>query len=83
MSVRETYDLPRRPPVSLRFAAFMTVFSVGAVLLWLVLPDSPVTVALLAIALLAIVFAGVSRIFTSREVTEAPPHRPGPSRATD
>ncbi len=80
MSIRETYDLPRRIPVSIRFMTFMTVFSIGAVLLWLVLPDSPVTVALLAIALLVIVFAGVMRIFSARAVRQAPESRPVPPR---
>jgi membrane protein implicated in regulation of membrane protease activity len=83
MSVRETYGLPRRPPAFARFAAFMLAFAGAALLLWLVLPDGPVTVAVLAILLLAAVGVGVSRIFTAREVTEPPPHRPGPSRATD
>ncbi len=76
MAIRETYDLPRRTPPILRFSVFMAVFSVGAVILWLALPDSPVTVALLAIALLGIVATGVFRIFSSRQVTEAPGRDP-------
>lgn len=75
-SVRETYDLPRKPPVPFRQFAFMLAFVFLALILWVVLPDSPVTVALLAIGFLAIVFTGVATILRSRGLREAPPSRP-------
>jgi membrane protein implicated in regulation of membrane protease activity len=58
----------------------MWVLMVGFVLvalgLWLALPDSPVTVALLAIALLAIVFFGVWRVLMARQLSRPPGRRP-------
>ena len=76
MSLRKTYDLPRRPPTSLRFPVFMVAFVLAALILWLLLPDSAITVALLAVVLLAAVGAGVFRIFSAREVTRPPGHHP-------
>lgn len=75
-SIRETYDLPRRPPVPVRHWAFMVGFVALALVLWVVLPDSPVSVALLAIALLAVVFTGVASVLRSRALREPPPARP-------
>ncbi len=51
-SVRETYDLPKRPPLPFRPIAVMLTIPVAALLLWLAPPDSPITGALLVIALL-------------------------------
>ena len=76
MSIRETYDLPKRPPVPFRQFAFMLGFVVLALVLWRVFPDSPVTVALLAITLLAVVFLGVAAVLRSRGLREAPTRRP-------
>lgn len=59
-SVRESYDLPKRPPLPDRQIALMLAAPLAALALWLALPDSPVTVALLAIALLFAVFMGVA-----------------------
>ncbi len=75
-TIRETYDLPRKPPVPFRQWGLMLGFVALALVLWLVLPDSPVTVALLAITLLAVVFAGVASVLRSRSLSEAPPSRP-------
>jgi lipopolysaccharide export LptBFGC system permease protein LptF len=75
-TIRETYELPKRPPVAMRQWVFMCAFVLLALVLWLVLPDSPITVALLAIALLVIVFAGVASILRSRGLREPPPSRP-------
>ena len=75
-SLRETYDLPERPPVPMRHWAFMLGFVALALGLWLIAPDSPVTVALLAITLLAVVFAGVASVLRSRGLREPPPSRP-------
>ena len=79
-SLRNTYDLPRKPPATFRFVAFMVAFAVGAPLLWLVLPDSPVTVAVLAVALLLIVAFALRSILSSRDVEQPPPRRPVPTR---
>jgi len=58
----------------------MWVLMVGVVLLalilWLVLPDSPVTVAILAIVVLATVFFGVSRVLASRQLSRPPGRNP-------
>jgi hypothetical protein len=79
-SVRQTYDLPRKPPAMFRFAAFMVAFAIGAPLLWLVLPDGVVTVAVLAVVLLLIVGFALRSILASREVEQPPPRRPVPTR---
>jgi putative flippase GtrA len=79
-SIRETYDLPRKPPAMFRFLAFMVAFTVGAPLLWLVLPHGVVTVAVLAIALLLVIAFALRSILSSREVEQPPPRRPVPTR---
>jgi hypothetical protein len=79
-SIRESYDLPRKPPALFRFAAFMVAFAVGAPLLWLLLPDGVVTVAVLAVALLLIIGFALRSILASREVRQRPPRRPVPTR---
>lgn len=79
-SIRETYDLPRKPPALFRFAAFMVAFAVGAPLLWLVLPHGVVTVAALAVALLLIIGFALRSILSSREIEQPPPRQPVPTR---
>jgi hypothetical protein len=79
-SIRETYDLPRKPPAMFRFAAFMVAFAIAAPLLWLVLPDGIVTVAVLALALLLIIGFALRSILSSRDVEQPPPRRPAPTR---
>jgi predicted lysophospholipase L1 biosynthesis ABC-type transport system permease subunit len=81
-SLRQTYDAPDETPSPLRMWAFMVGFVVLALVLWLVLPDSPITVALLAIALLAIVFFGVSTFLRSRQLSRAPGRNPTPPPST-
>jgi hypothetical protein len=78
--IRETYDLPRKPPATFRFIGFMVAFAVGAPLLWLVLPDGAVTVAVLAVALLLIIAFALRSILSSRDVEQPPPRRPVPTR---
>jgi membrane protein implicated in regulation of membrane protease activity len=56
--------------------ALMLAVPALAIGLWLVLPDSPVTVAILVIIVLVAVFAGVQRILKSRQLSEAPDRRP-------
>jgi|tagenome__1003787_1003787.scaffolds.fasta_scaffold19225640_2 hypothetical protein len=84
MTVREDYDLPKRAPTPLLVWALIGVVIVLALGLWLVLPDGPVTVALLFLLILGAVFFGVSRILFSRRLTGTESrgtHRPGPGRA--
>lgn len=78
--VRETYDLPRRPPAVFRYVGFLLAFVIGAPLLWLVLPDGVVTVAALAIVLLVVIGFALRSILGSRDVRQAPPRRPVPTR---
>jgi hypothetical protein len=79
-SIRNTYDLPRKPPATFRFAAFMVAFAVGAPLLWLALPHGVVTVAVLAVALLLIIGFALHSILSSRDLEQPPPRRPAPTR---
>jgi hypothetical protein len=75
-SVRETYELPKRPPTPFRQWAVMLAVPALALGLWLALPSSPITVALLAIAVLAAVFVGVGMVMRSRELEEKPGRQP-------
>ena len=54
----------------------MFALPVVALGLWLALPDSPITVALLALSLLAAVFVGVGLVLRSRELDEKPGRNP-------
>jgi hypothetical protein len=81
--LREDYDLPERPPLPFRQAMVMFAVPLLALVLWLVLPDSPITVALLAIALLAAVFTGVGLVLRSRELDEKPGRNPVPPPSVD
>ncbi|MDP2709950.1 MAG: hypothetical protein Q8O56_01905 [Solirubrobacteraceae bacterium] len=76
-SLRKDYDLPKRPPLPMRHALVMFALPPLALGLWLALPSSPITVALLAIALLAAVFTGVGLVLSSRELDEKPARDPG------
>lgn len=75
-NLQETYDLPRRPGVA--FWQWLVMLAVPAIALglWLVLPDSPITVALLAVAVLAAVFVGVAAVLRSRQASEPPREQP-------
>jgi len=75
-NLREDYDLPKRPPLPFRQAALMITFVVLALGAWLLVPNSPIAVGLLAITLLAVVFLGVGRILSSRELDEKPGRNP-------
>ena len=79
-SIRETYDLPEETPPPYRMWALMVGIVVLALALWLILPDSPVTVAIMAIVVLGTVFFGVSRFLRSRALSRAPQRRPAPPR---
>ncbi len=73
---RKNYDLPERPPLPLRQVIVMLVVLALAVGVWLLVPSSPITVALLAVALLAAVFVGVATVLRSRELDEKPGRNP-------
>ena len=78
--IRETYDLPKRVPVPFRHWALILGVLVTVLLLWYLLPHTPIVVALLAIVTLALVFTGVQRVLSSRTFSEAPPRRPAEPR---
>lgn len=75
-TVRETYDLPERAPVPYRQYGVMVAIPIALILAWLLLPSSPVVVAILAVLTLAAVFAGVRWVLASRQFHEAPGHNP-------
>lgn len=75
-SIREEYDLPERTPVPVRHWALMLLVPAVALVLWLVLPSSPVVVALLVLVVLASVFAGVRGVLGSRQLHQPPRRNP-------
>jgi predicted lysophospholipase L1 biosynthesis ABC-type transport system permease subunit len=81
-SVRQTYDMPDETPSPMRMWALMVGVVLLALVLWLVLPDSAVTVAILAVVVLATVFFGVSRIITARQLSRPPGRNPTPPPST-
>ena len=81
--LRDDYDLPKKPPLPFRQAAVMFTVVLLALAGWLLLPDSPYAVALLAIGLLAAVFVGVGSVLRSRELDEKPGRNPVPPPSTD
>lgn len=82
MSPRDPYGVPptatRLPP--LRMWIVMCAVPLAALVLWLVLPDSPITVVLLALAVLGAVFAGVAWVLRARGLNRPPDRRPRPTR---
>lgn len=78
----DPYGVPptttRLPP--LRMWIVMCAIPLGALLLWLVLPDSPLTVALLVLAVIAAVFTGVGWVLRARGLNRPPGRSPGPTR---
>jgi hypothetical protein len=76
--IRETYELPERPPVPYRIWFLTIVVPALALGLWLLLPDSTVTVIILFVAVLAAVFIGVTYVLQDRELEEPPPMHPVP-----
>jgi hypothetical protein len=75
MSVREKYGLPRRNPIWLRAAVVVVGGVVVLTLLWLVMPKTPVGVAIDAILTLVIVFAGVFWALSGRDSDTSEPGR--------
>ena len=74
--IRETYDMPKTTPVPMRQWVLMLAVPLIAIGLWLILPDSPIVVALLVIVVLATVFLGVQRILSARQLSETPGRHP-------
>ena len=74
--VRESYDLPERPPLPFRQAIVMVAVVALALALWFFLPSSPIVVALVAVVVLAAVFMGVALVLRSRELDEKPGRNP-------
>jgi hypothetical protein len=75
MSVREKYGLPRRNPIWLRAAVVVVVGAITLTLLWLVMPHTPVGVAIDAILTLVIVFGGVFWALSGRDTDTSEPGR--------
>jgi hypothetical protein len=75
MSVREKYGLPRRPPVWLRAAVVIVAGAVTLSLMWLVIPHTPVGVAIDAILTLVIVFGGVFWALSGGDTNTSEPGR--------
>lgn len=73
---RKNYGLPRRPPLPFRQLMVILTLHVVLIVLWLLLPSSPLTVALLAITVLSVVFIGVGTVLRSRELDEKPGRKP-------
>ena len=76
MSLRDDYDVPRRTSLSLRMWVVMGLVPLVALVLWIVAPGSPVAVAVLALALLALVFGGVAWAMSSRDLRTPPGRHP-------
>ena len=81
-TIRETYDLPSRPGVAFRQWMVMLAVPGIALGLWLLLPHSPITVAVIAIVVLAAVFIGVGFVLSSRQASEPPRRDPMPPPST-
>jgi hypothetical protein len=82
-NVRETYHLPDRAPVAYRHWLLMVGMVVAALVLWVVLPDSAISVVLIALLLLGAVFLGVQRVLSSRAISETPGRNPTQPPSTE
>jgi 4-hydroxybenzoate polyprenyltransferase len=82
-NLRDDYDLPKKPPLPFRQAALMLTVVLLALGGWLLLPNSPIAVALLAVALLGAVFVGVGMVLRSRELDKKPGRNPVPPPSVD
>ena len=63
-------------PKTLRMWALMVVVPLAALVLWLAAPSSPLAVAVLAIAILVLVGAGVAWAIGSRDLRRPPGRNP-------
>ena len=81
MSLRDDYDIPKGTTTRLpaiRMWAVMLAIPAAALVLWLVLPNGPVTVAILALAVLVAVGLGVYWVMSARGLEQPPPRNPQP-----
>ncbi|MDQ3608328.1 MAG: hypothetical protein M3459_05435 [Actinomycetota bacterium] len=78
MGLRDIYHIPKGPGLAGRMWVVMVAVAAIPLAMWLLLPDSPFTVAATAIALLLLVGGGVAAVMTSRQASEPPPRRPAP-----
>jgi hypothetical protein len=78
MGLRDIYNVPRGPGLAGRMWVVMVALPAVALALWLLLPDSPFTVVITAIAVLLLVGGGVAGALGSRQASEPPPRRPAP-----
>jgi len=78
MGLRDIYHVPSGPGLAGRMWLVMVAVAAVPLALWLLLPDSPLTVVATAIALLLLVGGGVAAVLSSRQVSEPPPRRPAP-----
>ena len=75
MPVTEKYGLPRRPSVVFRAAIVIVFGAIALTPLWLLMPSTPVGVAIDAILTLVIVFGGV---FWALSGSDTDTSEPGP-----
>ena len=73
-----TPNVPSRPPVPFWQWAVMLAAPLLSLGIWRAAPDSALTVALLAITMLAAVFFGVSIVLRNRDLSKAPGENPVP-----
>ena len=81
--LREDYDLPEKPPLPFRQLIVIAVVHVLLIGLWLALPSSALTVALLAVTVLSAVFIGTAVVLRSRELDEKPGRNPATPPSLD
>lgn len=77
-----TENIPERPPIPFWQWAVMLAAPLLSLGLWRLAPDSPVTVALLALGMLTAVFLGVSIVLRNREMSRPPGENPVPPPST-
>jgi len=75
MSLRDTYGLPRSGSAAAPVWMWGVMLAVpaAALVLWLVFPDSAITVVLLAIAVIAAVGTGVFLVLAGSKDLQRPP----------
>ena len=76
MSLREDYDLPQRTSLGTRMWVVMGIVPLAALVLWLVAPSSPVSVAVLVVAIIVLVGGGVAWAMSSRDLRRPPGRNP-------
>ena len=81
--LRQDYDLPEKPPLPFRQLIVIAVVHALLIGLWLALPSSALTVALLAVTVLSAVFIGTAIVLRSRELDEKPGRNPATPPSLD